>query len=161
METGYGPALNHAGSNTNTFALIWVLPEANFAAVVCTNSGEPQAFPACDEMISHLIGKYAAAKTTKPADAAAADLSKIAPERLVGRYQLAPNFIFDVNLKNGHLMVGITNQPTQEVFADTPTKWSYRGVDAKLEFHLRAEGPAYALTLHQNGAAQKANRIRD
>ncbi len=42
MDTGFGPALNHAGSNTNSFALIWVLPESDFAAVVCTNSGQPQ-----------------------------------------------------------------------------------------------------------------------
>ena len=56
-------------------------------------------------------------------------------------------------------MVGITNQPTQEVFADTPTRWSYRGVEAQLEFHCRDRGPAYALTLHQNGLAQKAKRL--
>ena len=151
LNSGFGPALTHAGSNTNAFAVIWVLPKSDFAAVTCTNSGEPQAFPACDEMISHLMTELATNKT-KP--------GAVTPDRLVGRYQLTPNFIFDVNFKDGHLMVGITNQPTQEVFADTPTKWSYRGVDAKLEFHLRAEGSAYALTLHQNGAAQKATRIR-
>jgi CubicO group peptidase (beta-lactamase class C family) len=149
-DTGRGPALNHGGSNTNSFALIWVLPESDFAAVVCTNTFEPQAFPGCDEMISHLMMEHAAARN-----------AKITPERLVGRYQLAPNFIFDVSFKDGHLMVGITNQPTQEVFADSPTKWSYRGVDATLEFHLRDKGPAYALTLHQNGAAQLAKRIQE
>lgn len=150
MDTGFGPALNHFGSNTNSGALIWVLPEADFAAIVCANTGQPQAFAACDEMISHLMMEYAANKK-----------AKVTPDRLVGRYQLTPNFIFDVNVKDGHLMVGITNQPTQEVFADSPTKWSYRGVKATLEFHLRDKGPAYALTLHQNGAAQRATRIRD
>ncbi len=89
------------------------------------------------------------------------DPGTVTPERLVGRYQLLPNFIFDVRNEDGRLMVGITNQPTQEVFADSPTKWSYRGVDATLEFHLRSEGPAYALTLHQNGSAQRAKRIRE
>jgi len=152
LETELGPALTHAGSNTNTFAVIWVLPKSDFAAVVCTNSGEQQAFPACDEMMSQLMIELAANKT-KP--------GAVTPDRLVGRYQLAPNFIFDVKLNDGHLMVGATNQPTQEVYADSPTKWSYRGVDAQLEFHLRDKGPAYALTLHQNGAAQKANRIRE
>jgi len=151
LNTELGPALTHAGSNTNSFAVIWVLPKSDFAAVVCTNSGEPQAFLACDEMISHLMMELSANKT-KP--------GAVTPDRLVGRYQLTPNFIFDVNFKDGHMMVGITNQAAQEVFADTPTKWSYRGVDAKLEFHLRADGPAHALTLHQNGAAQKAIRIR-
>ena len=151
LNSGLGPALTHAGSNTNSFAVIWVLPKSDFAAVVCTNSGEQQAFPACDAMISHLMAELSAGKTKSVA---------VTPDRLVGRYQLTPNFIFDVNFKDGHMMVGITNQPTQEVFADTPAKWSYRGVDAKLEFHLRADGPAHALTLHQNGAAQRATRIR-
>jgi hypothetical protein len=134
------------------------LPESDFAAVVCANSGQQKAYTACEEMIGYLKAEHAATKST---DEPNADPGKVTPERLVGRYQLTPNFIFDVKHKDGHLMVGITNQPTQEVFADSPTKWSYRGVKAQLEFHLRAEGPAYALTLHQNGAAQKAKRIRD
>lgn len=163
FDTAYGQTIQHAGSNTNTYALIWVLPEADFAAIVCTNTGEKQALPACDEMMSYLMREHAAAKSVKPADKhteePAADHGEIDPHRLVGRYQLAPNFIFDVKHKDGHLMVGITNQPTQEVFADSPTKWSYRGVDAQLEFHLSKEGPAHALTLHQNGIAQKAKRI--
>ena len=156
-DTQFGRALNHAGSNTNSFAVIWILPESDFAAVVCANSGKQTAYTACEEMITYLKAEHAAAKST---DTPNTDPGKITPERLVGRYQLTPNFIFDVNLKDGHLMVGITNQPTQEVFADSPTKWSYRGVNAQLEFHLRAEGPAHALTLHQNGAAQKAKRVR-
>lgn len=151
LNTGLGPALTHAGSNTNTFAVIWVLPESNFAAVVCTNSGEPQAFPACDEMMSYFMTELAGKKT---------EGAGVTPDRLVGRYQLTPNFVFDVNFTDGHLMVGITNQSTQEVFAESPTKWSYRGIEAKLEFHLRGNGQAYALTLHQNGAAQKATRVR-
>jgi CubicO group peptidase (beta-lactamase class C family) len=80
--------------------------------------------------------------------------------RLVGRYQLTPDFVFDVQDQDGHLMVGITNQPTQEVFPDSPTRWSYHGVDATLEFKLPKSGPATSLILHQNGAEQTANRIK-
>jgi len=80
--------------------------------------------------------------------------------RLEGRYQLAPNFIFTVEDRDGHLMVGITNQPTQEVFPDSPTRWSYRGVKATLEFKLDKTGPAKRLVLHQNGAKQTARRIK-
>ena len=79
--------------------------------------------------------------------------------RLVGRYQLKPSFIFDVSDRDGHLMVGITNQPTQEVYPDSPTRWSYRGIDAKLEFKLTKTGPAKSLVLHQNGIKQTARRI--
>lgn len=80
--------------------------------------------------------------------------------RLEGRYQLAPNFIFTVKDRDGHLMVGITNQPTQEVFPDTPTRWSYRGIEATLEFKLDKTGPAKSLILHQNGAKQTARRMK-
>lgn len=80
--------------------------------------------------------------------------------RLVGRYQLAPNFVFDVNDRDGRLMVGITNQPTQEVFPDSPTHWSYRSVDATLEFKLAKSGAAKSLVLHQNGMKQAARRIK-
>ena len=80
--------------------------------------------------------------------------------RLVGRYQLAPDFVFDVKDEDGHLMVGITNQPTQEVFPDSATRWSYRGVDAQLEFKLGKAGPARRLVLHQNGVKQTARRIK-
>ena len=161
MDTGLGPALNHSGSNTNAFALIWLFPKSNFGAIVCTNSGQAQAFPACDEMVSYLMKEHASSGKSPQNQPSASDPGQVSPERLVGRYQLTPNFIFDVSMNDGHLMVGITNQPTQEVFADSPTKWSYRGVAAQLEFHLRAKGPAFALTLHQNGAAQKAKRLRE
>lgn len=79
--------------------------------------------------------------------------------RLVGRYKLAANFIFDVQDKDGRLMVGITNQPTQEVFPDSSTRWSYRSVDATLEFKLGRTGPARQLVLHQDGRKQTATRI--
>lgn len=79
--------------------------------------------------------------------------------RLTGRYQLTPTFIFTVTDRDAHLMVGITNQPTQEVYPDSPTRWSYRGVDATLEFTLTKAGPARSLILHQNGIRQTARRI--
>lgn len=79
--------------------------------------------------------------------------------RLVGRYKLNQNFIFDVKDHDGHLMVGITNQPTQEVYPDSATRWSYKGLDATLEFKLRKKGTAKSLVLHQNGIRQTAKRM--
>ena len=65
LDTGLGRAYNHGGTNTNSFALIWILPESDLALVACTNTGEPQAFPACNEMISHLMMTYTAAQQAK------------------------------------------------------------------------------------------------
>ncbi len=78
--------------------------------------------------------------------------------RLVGRYKLA-SFVFDVEDRDGHLMVRLSGQEFNEVFPDSPTKWSYRGIDAMIEFKLGRSGPASQLTLHQNGIKQVARRI--
>ena len=103
----------------------------------------------------------------KPEAKAAADPDADKPaidakhrRRLVGRYQLKPDFIFDVRDVDGRLMVGITNQVTQEVFPDSPTRWSYRGIKATIEFKLGKTGPAKSLVLIQNGAEQTAYRMK-
>ncbi|MEQ8209913.1 MAG: serine hydrolase domain-containing protein [Lacipirellulaceae bacterium] len=80
--------------------------------------------------------------------------------RLEGRYQLNPNFIFTIRDRDGRMMVAITNQATQEVFPDSPTRWSYKGIEATLEFELPKQGQATGLILHQNGLKQKARRLR-
>lgn len=79
--------------------------------------------------------------------------------RLTGRYKLTPDFIFDVRDQDGRLMVGVTNQTTQEVFPDSATHWSYRNIDATIEFRFQDSGPPNRLILHQNGMRQTAWRI--
>src|SRR5690606_19855697 len=51
-----GTALTHTGSNTMFFAVAWIAPERNFAAVAACNSGEGAG--ACDKAVAMLIGKY-------------------------------------------------------------------------------------------------------
>jgi CubicO group peptidase (beta-lactamase class C family) len=48
-----GRALNHAGSNTMNFAVVWMAPAKDFAVLVMTNQGD--TFPACDAAASALI----------------------------------------------------------------------------------------------------------
>ena len=50
-----GTALNHAGSNTSWYAVIWLAPARNFAILVATNQGDKQAERACDQAASVLI----------------------------------------------------------------------------------------------------------
>lgn len=48
FESPFGRTLQHAGSNTNQFSLAWVMPDAKRATLVITNTGQNQAFAACD-----------------------------------------------------------------------------------------------------------------
>lgn len=53
-----GPALSHAGSNTQNFADVWIAPRKNFAVLVATNQGGDEAARACDETASTLIEAF-------------------------------------------------------------------------------------------------------
>lgn len=59
LSTGLGRALIHGGTNTNSQALIWILPAADFAAVACTNTGANSGLLACGEAIQELMKRYA------------------------------------------------------------------------------------------------------
>jgi CubicO group peptidase (beta-lactamase class C family) len=48
-----GRALNHAGSNLQNYAVVWMAPAKDFAVLVMTNQGD--TFPACDAAAFALI----------------------------------------------------------------------------------------------------------
>lgn len=50
-----GRALTHAGSNTMNFAIVWIAPAKDFAALVMTNQAGGETFTACDDAASALI----------------------------------------------------------------------------------------------------------
>ncbi|MGE3317028.1 MAG: serine hydrolase domain-containing protein [Planctomycetaceae bacterium] len=55
FESPFGRTMQHAGSNTNQFALVWLMPDAKRATLVITNTGEEQAFDACDAATLELM----------------------------------------------------------------------------------------------------------
>jgi CubicO group peptidase (beta-lactamase class C family) len=167
MIAGDGQTRWHNGQTGGSHAAIFINRELKCAVVVLCNTA---LLNEIDQLATQMVQKAAgidvkpppgetAAKKPVAKDAGALGIDEKHRRRLAGRYQLTPNFIFDVRDRDGRLMVGITNQPTQEVFPDSPTRWSYRGVEATLEFNLPKTGPAKSLVLHQNGIEQTAKRI--
>lgn len=55
-----GIALNHAGSNTQNYAIVWMAPLKDFAVLVMTNQADTagDTFKACDETAAALIGRF-------------------------------------------------------------------------------------------------------
>ncbi len=58
---GGGRVLTHAGSNTMSFAVIWLAPVKDFAVLVATNQGGEAAAKACDDAATALIRKHVGA----------------------------------------------------------------------------------------------------
>ena len=69
----------------------------------------------------------------------------------VGTYQLAPAFSIAITLENGGLMAQATNQPKFPLFAESPTEFFLKVVDAQVEFFKDDHGKVSYLVLHQNG----------
>jgi CubicO group peptidase (beta-lactamase class C family) len=55
-----GMALNHAGSNTSWYVVMWLAPAKNFSVVVGTNIAGPDAEQGCDEAASAMIHHWLA-----------------------------------------------------------------------------------------------------
>ncbi|HUY89812.1 MAG TPA: serine hydrolase domain-containing protein [Pirellulales bacterium] len=55
FQSPFGRTLQHAGTNTNQFSLVWVMPDAKRATLVITNTGQEQAFAACDAATAILM----------------------------------------------------------------------------------------------------------
>lgn len=77
----------------------------------------------------------------------------------VGRYQLAPEMVFELTLRNDTLLAKLTGQPALPVFCDAPDHFVYDVVDAALTFTRGTDGQVTSLTLHQNGHDAPAPRL--
>ena len=72
-------------------------------------------------------------------------------ETYVGVYQLAPNFDIAVTREGASLYVQATGQPKVQVFAESPTEFFLKEVDAQITFEKDSTGKVTRLILHQGG----------
>jgi D-alanyl-D-alanine-carboxypeptidase/D-alanyl-D-alanine-endopeptidase len=79
-------------------------------------------------------------------------------DRYVGRYAVAPTFIFTVTREGDHLFVQATGQPRFELFAESEKDYFLKAVDAQVTFESDAGDKATGLVLHQNGQSIPAKR---
>ncbi len=98
--------------------------------------------------------------TKKPIARAAITLPPDTLQRFVGEYPLAPNFVITVTRVSDRLMAQATGQPAFELFAESPTKFFLKVVDAQVEFETDAAGEITGLVLVQGGLRQRAPRRR-
>ena len=146
----------HNGQTGGFHSAMFVNRRLDIGVVVLANTASDEI----DRIAELLVQRLAGARVEPPKVVKEIKVDAATMKRLEGRYQLAPTFIFDVKVKDGNLMVGVTNQPTHQVYARAKNRWFYKVVDAELEFDLGATGSAKSVVLHQNGIRQKARRIK-
>ncbi len=135
--------------------MVLVNRDVNAAVVVLANSATGEIDTLGEDLMRLAAGRQVEPRTfDRPI--------RVAPEvmqRYVGRYQLAPEFIFTVSLDGDRMMVGVTGQPTFRVFPRSETEWFYKVVDATLTFTLDDQEKCQELDLFQGGIHQTARRL--
>ncbi len=112
-------------------------------------------------LAERLTQMKAGLKVMAPSSEEQTDVEGDVMDRYVGRYQLTPQFIFNIRRKGKQLTVQATNQPTIRLYARSDVEWFCKTVKASLLFSDIKDGKANSLTLIQNGLRQKASRIGD
>jgi len=81
-------------------------------------------------------------------------------DKYVGEYELGPGAVFIVKREGNRLLAQLTGQDFYEIYPKSETEFFYKVVDAQISFVKGDDGKAAALTLHQNGADQKAPKTK-
>jgi CubicO group peptidase (beta-lactamase class C family) len=145
----------HNGQTGGSHSMVMINRERGLAVVVLANTGVMELDKLAHNVMKTMAGLDVKAQSFEKT----MRISDEVMQRYEGQYQLTPAFVFTVSVKRKQLIVGITNQPDQQVFPRSETEWFYKGVDATLKFQLDASGKCEALQLIQNGSVQTARRI--
>lgn len=166
MRIGLNWIIAHAGADTIIWhnggtggyrTFIGFEPSRKTAVVVMTNSGGNGA----DDIGFHILDS-ALPLVPKPAprkERTAIDVQPDILQRYVGRYQLAPAFIFEVTFKDNALYGQATGQQMVRLWPESETSFFLKEVDAQIEFVRDAQGNTTGLVLHQNGQNIPGSRM--
>ncbi len=101
-------------------------------------------------------------KTDKPLPAVRQEVkvSEAELDKFLGKYELSPSFIIAVTREGAQLYGQPTGQSKFEMFAESPTRFFLKVVDAVVEFHPDDKGVVTAMTLFQSGQEIKGKKVK-
>lgn len=151
---GPGPIVWHNGGTGGYRTFAGFVKETGTGVVVLTNSGGEGH----DDIGFHLLND-ALPMRMPIKERAEVKVDRETLKRYVGKYELTPDFVIEVDLKGNQLRTQATGQARVPIFPESDTKFFLKVTDAQLTFEVDDEGNVTGLTLHQGGANQHAKRI--
>lgn len=148
--------ISHAGADVAHRSMLMYFPEID--AIIVTQSN----FSAFDGSIANKTAEAFFSEYFEPEEeedslageeAVAFDYNPENFDALTGRYELevAPGFVLSFQRDGDRLFTQATGQPEVDLMAVSDSLFQLQGVDARITFHLKEDGTAGSLTLHQNG----------
>jgi CubicO group peptidase (beta-lactamase class C family) len=145
----------HGGGINGFSTAIIRLPDDDIVAIVLANLQQAPAQRIARDLLAIAFGepyKTAVVRTVAKVDPSIYD-------GYVGQYRITPLFVITVTREGNRLMVQASGQPKLEIFPESATRFFLTAVDAQITFAKSPSGAVTHLTLHQNGADQKATRM--
>lgn len=156
VKTPEGEIVSHGGGTMGFLTFVGFDRTTGLGVVVLSNASGAMGV---EDLGLHLL--TGAPMKTAPKIRQATTLPPAALDGLTGRYALAPGAVLTITREGQRMFGQLTGQPRIEIFAESPTAFFARVVDAQLTFTVGADGRASALTLHQNGRDMPAPRLAD
>ncbi len=148
VETRNGRrVISHGGGieGFNTAASYWPDEKLSVIALANLNSQAP------DEIANYLAAVVHGEPVTLPSERKETRLSAEALKPYVGVYEYQPGLNLTITQDDDHLMAQMTGQPQLRLYAESPTKFFWKEVDAQVEFARDASGRVSGATIHQGG----------
>jgi CubicO group peptidase (beta-lactamase class C family) len=164
MRMGLGWHINidrgvwwHNGQTGGYHAMLEVLPEEGVAVLGLSNT----ANDVIDQVVEGLVGEWLdgdALNVSLP------EFLHVKPEglqRLVGRYRNPLLGVLVVTRKADRLYAQLSNQPAFRIWPESERRFTYRVVDAQLEFDAGDDTAPRGVVLFQNGGEMPFERMSD
>ena len=145
----------HNGQTGGYHSMLLVSRDHDAAVVLLANTATGKV----DQLAEDILRMLAGAEVEPRSFEKSIEVSAEVMQRYVGKYELAEGIHFTVTVEDDKLMVGLTGQPSLQVFARSETEWFYKVVAASITFQVDDQGKCQALELFQNGVRQTAQRL--
>jgi serine-type D-Ala-D-Ala carboxypeptidase/endopeptidase len=144
----------HNGQTGGYHSMILINRISKSSVILMTNTSTGEV----DQLATDILRMISGAKVAPRKFDKAIDVPAEALQKFVGSYELAPGILFTVEGMDGKLMIGLTGQPSYQVFPRSEKVWFYKVVDATITFNVDKNGKCDSLVLFQNGIKQTAKR---
>jgi len=147
--------MEHGGGiqGFNSELVYW--PDEKMTIVVLANLNGNGPSSIAQDLAATVHGE----KITLPGERKEITLTPEQLQQFVGRYSLTPTIHADITLEGDQLYTQLTGQPRFPLFAESPTSFFLKVVDAQVTFHKDASGKVTELTIHQGGRDTVAKKI--
>jgi serine-type D-Ala-D-Ala carboxypeptidase/endopeptidase len=156
IDNEHGQVVWHNGGTGGYRTFMGLNRARGWGVIVLTNAATSRGG---DDIGMHILTGGALAPAPKRRLAITVDASAL--EGLVGRYVLSAEVWVTVTRKGNRLFGQLTGLEGAEIFAESPTHFFSKVVNAQVTFKLGPDGRAVSLVLHQSGRDLPAERCAE